>query len=381
MILKKVFKIFLVLGFSLLTYRFSTGQSKSDDIIIGKYDTIFSEVLNEERTLLVRAPKGFEHSKIKYPTLYVLDGYLSTFITAVADIARIEYEISPMILVAIANTNRERDMIPDNEAQKFLKFMTSELFPYIEKKYRADKYRMLYGGSNAGLFVLYSLFENPDSFSSYIASSPTIGWSYDTILKKTKSFMTKQPHLKKFLYIINGGKDNHDQVITKFPEYIQMLEGLKEKGLRLNTSFLSDEGHVPFLSLHSGLLSLFQGYSYPDEMRQKGGLDALKSYYRRFSEKFGYEVKYPFSAIQGVGQWLLFRDKNYKEAIEVLKLGIQQQPGLWVNNIMLAFAYYKDDNMELAKKFYLKAKEIDPESKLPPLQEFKEMEERFRIRF
>lgn len=356
----------------------SNGQSIGENIVIGKYDKIFSNVLNEERTLLVRVPKGFEHSKVKYPTLYVLDGYLSTFITAVADIARIEYEISPMILVAIANTNRNRDMIPDNEAQKFLKFMTSELFPYIEKKYRADNYRMLYGGSNAGLFVLYSLFENPDSFSSYIASSPTIGWSYDTIMNKTKTFSTKQSHLNKFLYIINGGKDDHDQVITKFPEYIQTLEALKEKRLRLKISFLPDEGHVPFLSLHSGLLSLFEGYSYPDEMRQKGGFDALKAYYQRFSEKFGYEVKYPFSAIQGVGQWLLFRDKNFKEAIEVLKIGIQQQPGLWVNNIMLALAYYKDNNMDLAKKYYLKAKEIDPENQPPPFPEFKEMEEKFK---
>lgn len=376
--MKKAFKIILFFGFSILMSGMINGQNRGEDIVIGKYDKIFSKVLNEERTLLVRLPKGFEYSKVQYPTLYVLDGYLSTFITTVADIARIENEISPMILVAIANTNRDRDMIPDNEAQKFLKFLTSELFPYIEKKYRADDYRMLYGGSNAGLFVLYSLFENPDSFSSYIASSPTIGWSYDTILNKTKTFSARQSHLNKFLFVINGGKDDHDQVITKFPEYAKMLEALKEKGLRLHISYLPDEGHVPFFSLHSGLLSLFEGYSYPDEMRQKGGLDALKAYYQRFSEKFGYEVKYPFSAIQGVGQWLLFRDKNFKEAIEVLKIGIQQQPGLWVNNIILALAYYKDMNMDLAKKYYLRAKEIDPESQPPPFPEFKEMEEKFK---
>jgi len=375
---KKVFKIFLVFGFSVLISGICSGQNKGDDVVIGKYDKIFSEVLDEERTLLVSVPEGFDHSNVKYPVLYVLDGYESSFVSAVADIARIQYEISPIILVAIANTNRNRDMIPDNEAQKFLEFMTSELFPYIEKKYRADNYRILYGGSNAGLFVLYSFLENPDSFSSYIASSPTIGWSYDTIVNKTKTFSNKQSHLNKFLYIINGGRDDLDQVITKFPEYIPMLEALKEKGLRLNISFLPDEEHVPFISLHSGLLSLFEGYTYPDGMRKKGGLDAVKAYYNRFSEKFGYEVKYPFSAIQGVGQGLLFRDKNFKEAIEVLKLGIQQQPGLWVNNIMLALAYYKDNNMDQAKKYYLKAAEIDPENEPPPFPEFKEMKEKFK---
>jgi predicted alpha/beta superfamily hydrolase len=367
----------MVFGFVLSTFGNITGQNMGDDIVIGKYDKIFSKVLNEERTLLVRVPQGFEHSKVKYPVLYVLDGYLSSFIATVGDVARIEYEISPLIVVAITNTNRNRDMIPDNEAQNFLKFLTSELFPYIENKYRADHYRILYGGSNAGLFVLYSLFENPDSFSAYIASSPTIGWSYETLVNKTEIFSALHTPPSKFLYIISGGKDDQDQVITKFPQYIQMLEGLKEKGLNLNITLLPDEGHVPFMSLQSGLLSLFEGYSYPDEMRQKGGLEALISYYKKFSEKFGYEVKYPFSAIQGVGQRLLFREKNIKEAIAVLELGLHQQPGLWVNNIMLALAYYKDNQMDLAKEYYLKAKEIDPLSEPPPFPEFKEMEEKF----
>lgn len=375
----KAFRVFLVLGFLLSISGICSGQNKGDDIVIGKYDKIFSNVLDEERTLLVSVPEGFEHSRVKYPVLYVLDGDVSSFKTTVADIARIEYEISPIILVAIANTNRSRDMIPDNEAQKFLEFMTSELFPYIEKYYRADNYRILYGGSNAGLFVVYALLENPGSFSSYIASSPTIGWSYDTIMNKTKKLSTEQSRLNKFLFIVNGGKDDHEQVITKFPDYMQMLETLKSTGLRYKISFLPNEGHVPFLSLHSGLLSLFEGYAYPDELRKKGGLDTLKAYYERFNEKFGYEVKYPFSAIQGVGQRLLFRDKNFKEAIEVLKLGIQQQPGLWINNVMLALAYYKDNNIDLAKKYYLNAKEIDPEAEPPPFPEFKEMKEKFKI--
>ena len=197
-------------------------------------------------------------------------------------------------------------------------------------------------------------------------------------MEKTRTFSTRRPHPDRFLYIINGGKDNHPQNIIKFPEYIQMLETLKDKGLRLHIDSFPDEGHVPFISLRSGMLSLFKGYSYPEELRQQGGLEALNTYYKQFSEKFGYEVKYPFSAIQGVGQWLLFRDKNYREAIKVLKLGVQQQPGLWVNNLMLALAYYRDNNLDLARKYYLRAQEIDPEGAPPPFPEFKEMEDKFK---
>ena len=39
---------------------YSFGQNKDDDIIIGKYDKIHSEILNEDRLLLINLPEGYE---------------------------------------------------------------------------------------------------------------------------------------------------------------------------------------------------------------------------------------------------------------------------------------------------------------------------------
>jgi len=146
--------------------------------------------------------------------------------------------------------------------------------------------------------------------------------------------------------------------------------------LRLIVNQLADEGHIPYASLRSGLLSLFEGYKYPDEKRRSEGMDSLKEYYEQFSRQFGYKIKYPIMAIQGVGQRLMFQNK-IKESIAIFKLGIQQHPGIWVNNIMLALALYKDNNIELARKYYLKAKEIDEDEMVPPFPEFKEMKKKF----
>jgi hypothetical protein len=46
--------------------------------------------------------------------------------------------------------------------------MTDELFEYINTRYRAAPYRILFGGSNAGWFVVYALLENRRAFSAYL---------------------------------------------------------------------------------------------------------------------------------------------------------------------------------------------------------------------
>ena len=52
----------------------SNSQSKSEQIIIGDKIVIHSDILNEDRTILIRLPKDYDNDKMKYPVLYILDG-------------------------------------------------------------------------------------------------------------------------------------------------------------------------------------------------------------------------------------------------------------------------------------------------------------------
>ncbi|MFC2117412.1 alpha/beta hydrolase-fold protein, partial [Bacteroidota bacterium] len=351
----------------------------SDDIIIGKYDKLYSKILNEERTLLVSLPDGYEGSLGKYPVLFLLDGNVSALSEMYSISRSIGYSsLPPMIIVAIQNTDRNRDMIPGPEkegAVKFLKFLSDELIPYIEENYRAINYRIIYGASNAGLFVVYSLLEKQDAFSAFLTSSPTIIWAHDYMVDKVKKLSVAPGVMDKFLYIIYA--DNEwPKVRDTLNTFIPRLESLKHKGLQLQSNFLPDEGHVPVNSLFKGLMSLFEGYEYPDEKRRNEGLDSLKFYYDRFSKNIGYKVKYPFMALMGLGQGLLFANKS-DEAIEVFKLFSQNYPEDIYGDIMLAIAYYKNDNMELSKKYFLKAKK-NKQLEIPPFPEWSEMETKFK---
>jgi predicted alpha/beta superfamily hydrolase len=70
------------------------------------------------------------------------------------------------------------------EADKFLSFIESELFPYIEKNYRPVPYRICSGHSSGGLCVTHSFLMHNNMFNSYIALSPSLYWDAGLVMKK-----------------------------------------------------------------------------------------------------------------------------------------------------------------------------------------------------
>jgi uncharacterized protein len=347
---------------SLLIHNLLVGQNKGDDIVIGKYDKLSSKILNEERTLLISVPPGYESSKEKYPVLYLLDGDVLPIAESYYLLNNFEQLFPRMIVVAIKNTNRNRDMLPSQRsegAKKFLKFISEELFPYIKKNYRADNFRILFGASNAGVFVLYSLLESPNAFSGYISSSPTVIWRYDYLVNKVKEVAASKLVLNRFLYIIYGDKEWPEMRDT-LKKYIPLLEELKTKDLKLKTIYLPDESHVPAASLSNGLKYIFEGYQYPEENASNGNLDSLKMYYDRFSKKLNYRIKIPGYAFTTLGDQLLNKEK-FKEAIEVYEESAKIYPEIIINVVQLAIAYYRDQNKYMSIKYCNVLKKAHPE--------------------
>src|ERR1044072_3393905 len=78
-----------------------------------------SDVLGEERTVLVRTPVGYETNKLSYPVLYMTDGDAHMGHTA----STIEFltqngRIPDLIVVGATNTDRPRDLTPAKSSAK-----------------------------------------------------------------------------------------------------------------------------------------------------------------------------------------------------------------------------------------------------------------------
>ena len=154
------------------------------NIHIGLRDSIQSTVLKEKRTFIIHLPKGYDTTKKSYPVLYLLDGSEKWLLF---NISLMNYYFNEdMIIVAIENTDRDRDMMPISApsypvtnpgADNFLSFIREELIPFVEKGFRTNRERVLSGKSLSGVFTLYALLKQPQLFDGYIANS--VGWFAD----------------------------------------------------------------------------------------------------------------------------------------------------------------------------------------------------------
>jgi predicted alpha/beta superfamily hydrolase len=86
-----------------------------NDVIIGKVDSIQSEILDENRKIMIYVPNNGVNSKT-YPVVYLLDGaaHFTSVVGMIKQFSQINGNtITPeMIVVAIPNTNRTRDLTP-----------------------------------------------------------------------------------------------------------------------------------------------------------------------------------------------------------------------------------------------------------------------------
>jgi len=125
-----------------------------------------------------------------------------------------------LIIVAIENTNRNRDMMPvvateypgPPRAKAFLGFLEKELIPEIEKAYRTTQPRILMGRSLSGLFTVYALLTRPTAFNAYVGCSA--GWfaennGYFSELS-TRAFGTVELFANRRAFMANSLHDQYD---------------------------------------------------------------------------------------------------------------------------------------------------------------------------
>lgn len=130
--------------------------------------TISSEILGESRKIILFIPSELDRSDT-INLLYILDGEFAEYrfrhLSGMQD-------FKSLIGVGIINTDRRKELLYAFDADHFLKFISAELIPAVERNFTVH-HRILYGHSFGGSFTLYAMLHMPGLFDQYIASSPT----------------------------------------------------------------------------------------------------------------------------------------------------------------------------------------------------------------
>ncbi len=229
---------------------------------------ISSFILHETRTVRVYLPEGYEDSTMRFPVFYKLDGEWEapSFAFALERLAG-DGRIPPMILVAVENTDRHRDMTPapvaghrrTGGADYFLDFLRRELIPRIDREYRTLPERTLFGHSLAGLLATYAFCTAPDLFDRYIATSPSLPHDLKKLLFLAEESFEERRCDGKAFYFATGTED-----LGGYLDAARTLAGYFELAapaeLRWRFEALEGEDHrtAPFAALERALSFLYQ---------------------------------------------------------------------------------------------------------------------------
>jgi hypothetical protein len=236
-------------------------QTDNASITCGNYRKIYSNVLHEERILLISLPEDYGKSDKTYPVLFKLDGdkenFLQAFSAAFYLFDMTDNAPDP-IIIGIENTDRNRDMLPDQKANYFIQFIHTELIPFVDRNYRTNGFRILCGQSLSSLFALYSFLEQPDIFDAYILGS--FGFYKESLAVLFENELKRNSDLKsigtKYLFVGNGKLDKNDPdgTITKRgDQFLELLKQTVPSSVIMKCKVYEEEGHVPYPTIYDGL--------------------------------------------------------------------------------------------------------------------------------
>jgi predicted alpha/beta superfamily hydrolase len=284
----------------------SLAQEDGSPVSIGTYRTLHSQVLNENRTLLVNLPRGYDETTIHYPVLYVLyggqvQGYFAESVH-IADRLQ-EASLTPqLIIVGVKNVDRYRDNLPVTRggekggADRFLRFFTDELVPFIDESYRTKDFRIVLGPQAGASFGLYALMEQPDLFRVTIITNPF--WSpsaREYLLASATDFFSHDGSLENFLFITSSTSDDNEATMEYLGRLTTIVEQGKKSDFKMIVSALQEgevDDCIPSPGLREGLKTYFEEYRFPQE-RETAGLEDLKLYYQALSQTYGYDIDIP----------------------------------------------------------------------------------------
>lgn len=267
--IKKILALFSIL----FAFQFMVlAQSENvKPLTIGEVRTLKSKILNEDRTLNIYLPQGFDKAK-SYPVIYLLDGSINEdfiHVTGLVQFFNQMYAMPETIVVGIANIDRKRDFTfhtdlkdlqqdypTTGHSDKFINFLEKELLPYIGSQYKTtDKY--LFGQSLGGLLATEILFKKPEMFNNYFIISPSLWWDDQSLLKRTQ-LLSKSPDTKKFVYV-SVGKDEHPVMVKDAGTLYETLQKAGKKNWTVEYKMMETDNHATILhrSLYEGLVKMF----------------------------------------------------------------------------------------------------------------------------
>ena len=181
---------------------------------------IHSKFTGKDHELIVILPASYaSHPEKTYPVLYFCDAqWDAPLVSATYGNLNYDNHVPEFIMVGLSyrtgaeyGVERRGDYTPtaidpiSGKSAKFLDFITREVAPLIEKRFRGAKTeRVLAGNSLGGLFTVSAAYMAPGFFDGFVAISPAAGWDNNYLIKLDDEFAKSGKALKGRMFLSYG---------------------------------------------------------------------------------------------------------------------------------------------------------------------------------
>lgn len=361
---KKIFRLIVIIAIISSCKNNATLEKDSNQISIATKHVISSNILNEDRAILISLPEGYEKTAANYPVLVLTDGVqnIKHVIGSIELLTRTG-SIPPIIVVGIKSTNRTKDFSPTVSANSpgsgngpnYLEFIENEVLPFVKSNYRTHPFTILEGHSLGGVFTAYALLEKPDLFDAHLIMSPSFWWNDEEFIKKSGTFFKANPNLEKVLYFSIGENESSATwgMRKELSKFVDSLKAHKPKNLRFKHTEFKNEGHMssPLLGTYFGLKWIFSDMLYTDKQLENYTDKAFLAHEQKMMDKYGSEAKQSAESYLMLSNYVSSK-KKYKSAITILERAIEVYDFDVFLKYNLAKSYEKNKNIPQAIATY-----------------------------
>ena len=188
----------------------------STPITFGETYQLASSVTGQSHEINVWVPPLVEENQT-FPVLYVLDGGIEQdflHIAGLGQLGALSWTFEAPIIVGIKTDNRRYQLTPpvtdprysefedtSGGAEEFHAGIETDIIPFIENNFPTTARRALIGESLAGLFVVREFLRHPNTFTDYIAISPSLWWDDRALVREAANLLTSHDDSPRKLYL------------------------------------------------------------------------------------------------------------------------------------------------------------------------------------
>ena len=353
-------RMYLVLIF-FLTYTIGNAQVK--------IETIYSEKLQQERTLKVLLPKGYsDNDKKAYPIVLVLDGdYLFELVSGNTDYYSYWEDIPEVIVVGINQLDfRQDDMVyseqnslPVETGAQFFEFIGMEALPFIQQKYKTEAFRVAVGHGETANFINYYLLKDQPLFNAYITISPDLAPNMPNYLSERLAVIKS----KIFYYMATSQNDvpHIKEETTKLHDQLKVIDN---NNFLYNFDEFESPSHyaLPAHALPKALESIFlvfqpiskKEYTETILKLESSPVDYLVEKYQTISDLFGIKKQIIINDFKAIAA-AIEKNKTYEHYEALSKLARKEYPDTVIGHYYLARFYEQTGEPKKAMRTYRSA--------------------------